>query len=549
MKNENKNYLISDVEADELMLEEKKPSTSEVLYEDTSRRGKNTKHFRLRNGNFMAVTYDHPIHKLDPDTGKYVDVTSEVNETETDYETLTDRFKARLPKAVGKKRFVTLEKDGREISFRLVPKGASHRKNAVALFSRKPMPDPWEIGNRPSFTYAKADTYIDLQYDVSDDGVKESIILSKDPGYKIFSFELKLKGLAPALSEDGKTVSLLREGETPDTETPEMKIPPAFMQDANDAFCDDIHYELRTENGETFLDLVLDTDWLSDPERAFPVVIDPRVEISRFSGNNLKMAEVCSNGSTVSAENATAYRRVGIDDNGNVHRILIDFDLPELAEGFKITKAGLLLSQKEFASCESIDDYTIHAVSLNGSTPVSSLTWASVEALPISNNTIDVLSGFYRHASTAIEIDLTQTMRSWYTNTNTPHGIMIKKASEEPVYCDDGYCATYLDLYSLYGSYSYRPKLYVEYTNSDLYADHQEYHTFEVGRVGKGSVNLFNGSLLFAHDDIALQGAKLPLSISHLYRDGFHDARYGIGWKLSVEQTVHIMERHGIHAV
>ena len=78
MNNENKEFFINDVEAEELTLEEKKPSTSKVLYEDTSKRGKNTKHFRLQNGNFMAVMYDHPVHKLDPDTGKYVDIASEV---------------------------------------------------------------------------------------------------------------------------------------------------------------------------------------------------------------------------------------------------------------------------------------------------------------------------------------------------------------------------------------------------------------------------------------------------------------------------------------
>ena len=548
MNNENKSFFISDVEAENLTLEEKKNSTSKVLYEDTTKRGKNTKHFRLQNGNFMAVMYDHPVHKLDPDTGKYVDIASEVKETDTDYETLMDRFKVRMPKTEGTDQYVTVEKDGREISWRFVPKSISRKKKSSAAFSRKSKQDPWDIDDLPSVQYKKVDTNIDLQYDISDDGVKESIILAKRPECKTFSFELKFKGLVPVLSEDSRTVFLVRDEEDLDTELPEMQIPPAFMEDANKAFCDDIHYEIRKTETGMFLDLILDTDWISNPERAFPVIIDPRIGITRFSSNNLQMVELCSDGSKVEAANENTGRRVGVDNAGVVHRIYLNFNLPELAEGHKITKAGLLLHQKNYVSDENIHDYEISSVQLNGSEIDSaSFIWKNVKDLP--NDTIDVLGGCYRQASTEIEIDITKVITHWYSNANTQHCIMIKKASETPRRCNNNYIATYLNFYSLYGSDHHRPRLYVEYTNSDMYADHQEYHTFENGRAGTGSVNLFNGSFLFAHSDIALKSAKLPLSVSHLYRPDFDDVKYGLGWKLSVEQTVDVIQKHGIYAV
>ncbi len=549
MNNENKEFFVSDVEAEELTLEEKKPSTSKVLYEDISKRGKNTKHFRLQNGNFMAVMYDRPVHKLDPDTGKYVDIASEVQETDTDYEAVMDHFKVRLPKTEGKDRFVTVEKDGREVSWKFIPRSASRRKKSAAAFSRRPKQSPWDIGDHPSVKYEKADTNTDLQYDVADDGVKESIVLTKDLGCKTFTFQMKFKGLVPMLSEDNKTVFLVRDDEDLGAELPEMQIPPAFMEDANEAFCDDIHYEIRKTDEGTFLDLVLDTDWLSDPERSYPVVIDPRVEISYYSNNGLQMVELCSDGSKVIATNTNTGRRVGVDSAGVAHRIYLNFNLPELADGFKITKAGLLLHQKSYASYGNIQDYEIDSVQLNGLTlGGSSFTWENAKNLPI-HDTIDMLSGYYRRAATEIEIDMTKTMTHWYANTTTPHCIMIKKTSEEPCCCNNNCFPTYLDFYSLYGTYSYRPKLYVEYTNNDMYADHQKYHTFENGRAGTGSVNLFNGSFLFAHSDIALKSAKLPLSVSHLYRPDFDEVKYGLGWKLSVEQTVDIMQKHGVYAV
>lgn len=556
----NKNFFVNDTEVEELTLEEKKPSTSKVLYEDTSKRGANIKHFRLQNGNFMAVMYDRPIHKLNPDTGKFVDISSEVTETDTDYEAIMPCFKVRLPKTEGKEHFVTVEKDNREISWKFIPRSTSRRKKSMASFTHKMKRDPWDVGDHPSVKYERADTNVDLEYDVSDDGVKESIVLTKNPDCKTFTFQMKFKGLFPVLSEDKKVVSLVRDDDDLGSEMPEMKIPPAYMEDANDAFCDDIHYEIRKTDEGTFLDLVLDSDWLSDPERAYPVVIDPRVEISQYSGNNLQLVELCSNGNEVTATDTNTGRRIGVDSSGNIHRLYIGFNLPTLADGFKITKAGLLMHQKSHASYNgNIEDYTIApVVDPNGKTlSITSFSWTNVQNLNMET-AIDTLRGYCRRAATEIEIDMTAAMEKWYDPTKTfvkEKCIVIKKNNEE-VCCYNGNCvSTYIDLYSLYASYSYRPKMYIEYTSTDMYSDHQKFHTFENGRAGTGSINLFTGKMSFAHGDVTAEGVKLPLSISHLYRHEFVNEeqnsinRYGKGWKLSVEQTLEIINKHGIMAV
>ncbi|MBQ8742652.1 MAG: RHS repeat protein, partial [Clostridia bacterium] len=560
MINENKDFFINDVEVEELTLEEKKPSTSKVLYEDTSKRGANIKHFRLQNGNFMAVMYDHPIHKLNPDTGKFVDISSEVTETDTDYEAIMPCFKVRLPKTEGKEHFVTVEKDNREISWKFIPRSTSRRKKSMAAFANKMKRDPWDIGDHPSVKYERADTNVDLEYDVSDDGVKESIVLTKNPNCKIFTFQMKFKGLLPVLSEDKKVVSLVRDDDDLGSEMPEMKIPPAYMEDANDAFCDDIHYEIRKMDEGTFLDLVLDSDWLSDPERAYPVVIDPRVEISWYSGNSLQMVELCSNGNKVSASDTNAGRRVGVDSCGNIHRLYIGFSLPTLADGFKITKAGLIIHQKAYASYNgSIEDYTIApVVDPDGKTlSVDSFKWENVQNLTMET-AIDTLRGEHRLAERELEIDMTAAMERWYDPTKTfvkEKCIVIKKNNEDPCCCNGNCVSTYIDLYSLYANYKYHPKMYIEYTSTDMYSDHQKFHTFENGRAGTGSINLFTGKMSFAHGDVTAEGVKLPLSISHLYRHEYvnEDAnsvnRYGKGWKLSVEQTLEVIGKHGIKAV
>ena len=206
MNNINKDFFINDVDAEELVLEENKSSASNVLYEDITKRGKNTKHFRLRNGNFMAVLYDHPVHKFDYKTGKFVERAFDINETDDDYEATTDRFKVRMPKKEGEDSFMAVEKDGREFAWKFIPKDTSEQAEFPISISRRMRMEPWDVDDYVSVRYKKVDTNIDLQYDISENEVKESIVLFKDPGYNVFTFQVKLNGLVPVLSEGEKNI-------------------------------------------------------------------------------------------------------------------------------------------------------------------------------------------------------------------------------------------------------------------------------------------------------------------------------------------------------
>ena len=170
-------------------------------------------------------------------------------------------------------------------------------------------------------------------------------------------------------------------------------------------------------------------------------MIDPRVEISQSLNKGLQMVELCSNGNRVTATNNNKGRRIGVDSAGNVYRLYVGFTLPRLADGFKITKAGLLMHQKSYASYNgNIEDYTIApVVDPNGKTlSVSSFNWANVQNLTMET-AIDTLRGYYRRAATEIEIDMTAAMEKWYDPTKTfvkEKCIVIKKNNEDPCCCN-----------------------------------------------------------------------------------------------------------------
>ena len=207
------------------------------------------------------------------------DMNFKIEETDTDYKVIVGRLKIHLPKSEGTDRFVSVEKEDRAIFWKYMPRSTSQHENAVVATLHYTENNPLNIDKYFSVKYEKADDSTALQYDISNKGIKESIIFGKDPACKVFSFEIKLKGLIPMLTEDEKNIFLIQDDADFGDEIPEFKIPPSFMEDANGAFCDDMHYEIHKTKEGTFLHIVLDTDWLSNSERSYPVIIDPHIEI------------------------------------------------------------------------------------------------------------------------------------------------------------------------------------------------------------------------------------------------------------------------------
>lgn len=130
---------------------------------------------------------------------------------------------------------------------------------------------------------------VDLQYTAFGDYVKEDIILMKPAALETFEYEINTE------SPDGKELSYKLEnnvlniyektGGNAKTDGKEQ-IAPVYtvsapeMHDAAGQASLDITLALRKENGKTFLSITPDQEWLSAPERAYPVKIDPTTTIT-----------------------------------------------------------------------------------------------------------------------------------------------------------------------------------------------------------------------------------------------------------------------------
>ncbi len=119
-------------------------------------------------------------------------------------------------------------------------------------------------GNAPSFEFTGLSN-----------GLKEGIELTGPGQATTYSYELAASsGLEPSLIEGGSIAFRDSKGKAV------VILPAPVMSDAAGAQSRAVHYELGPEEeGQWKLSVVADPAWLAQPERKFPVVIDPTITI------------------------------------------------------------------------------------------------------------------------------------------------------------------------------------------------------------------------------------------------------------------------------
>ncbi|WP_247648747.1 LamG-like jellyroll fold domain-containing protein [Saccharomonospora xinjiangensis] len=196
----------------------------------------------------------------------------------------------------------------------------------------------------------------DLKVEATPVGVKEAIVLKSPDAPTTWDFPLRLEGLSAELS-DGAVV--LRDADG----TVRGVIPPGFMEDSNldprigeGARSRNVSYELLDGTDGPVLRVRADEEWLADPERAFPVVIDPTVSKD-------------SNGSTYVMSGYEAdysgdpLLSVGtFNGGGNVAAAYLKFDsISSQLAGHYVLGAELHLYSAWSYSCEA-RNVTVHPV-------------------------------------------------------------------------------------------------------------------------------------------------------------------------------------------
>ncbi|WP_152967808.1 DNRLRE domain-containing protein, partial [Oxobacter pfennigii] len=127
--------------------------------------------------------------------------------------------------------------------------------------------------------------------------------------------------------------------------------------------------------------------------------------------------------------------------------------------------------------------------------------------------------------------DITGIVKDWY-NTGENYGVMLKS------HVTSYNVANFNSSDSPYSNF--RPQVIIFYVNNVGLENYWTYHSQDVGRGGTGYVNDYTGNLVFIHNDISMNGNRMPVTINHVYNSNDKDTNigYGPGWRLNLTQSI-----------
>jgi RHS repeat-associated protein len=290
----------------------------------------------------------------------------------------------------------------------------------------------------------------------------------------------------------------------------------------------DVHYAL-SEDGST-LSIVVSSAWLSSPERAFPVTIDPTIE---FWGYEV----ACFIASEPSYENSSLCGwpfYIGYHPEGSAHSIgrgLLRFELgASIPEEATILAANLYLTNDYTASSAQ----TIEVQALN-KTPTNSATWNTYDGTHAWES-----KGGDAEPSTAVKRTIspsesghqfawgiTGLVEKWVREPSTNHGLLLRAENES---------SGESEWYSESGEH---PFIEVDYSPKVGVPSDQTITSQQLGDRQNLAVDVANGNVLFQNHVLELPGIGFDLSLTQTYNNLEYSWRsLGMGSILSTGQDV-----------
>ncbi len=218
------------------------------------------------------------------------------------------------------------------------------------------------------------------------------------------------------------------------------------------------------------------------------------------------------------------------------YRTFINFDLPPLTSSDMVI--GAYFYAALLTSNPAPRQVNVHKV--NSAWTETGLTWSNMP--DVNPNKPDPNTPGYntkiqdyqlvQNTNTLYGWDITDIVKSWYVDGNK-YGIMLK-GNDETVGQSEFISSDTTSAYQ-----AGWPQIVIQYTSSAGLEDYWTYHSQSVGRAGTGYVNDYNGNLVFVHNDLSMNGNRMPVTIDHVYNSNqSENIGYGTGWRLNLSQSV-----------
>lgn len=363
---------------------------------------------------YELVTYPGSIHFQDA-SGAWRDIDNRLVTTHQPgyaYQNLANSYAAYFPTDIGS-RPVDFKLGTASVAFVLV--GANGRA----------------VVSSNTVTYANVFPGVTVEYSAMNDALKETLSL-QNADRSSFTYALLISpGLTARLGSLGSVDFVDGSGKTL------FGFSPPFMVDAAGARSTAIQVQVVGAAGSQSLVLSADPTWLSDPRRAFPVVIDPTVTIS-YSGSSIVKTYAGANQDCYLDSSSPTSNFCGGSNlyvgysSPAIDRSLLQFNV-SIAQDANILEADLAmqLSSAQSTSPTSVSLYPVTstwstAASWNKRDSTNSWTTAGGDySTPAAwtNSAVGPATGTYHWY-------LSSVVQGWITGTLANDGLILKADNE-----------------------------------------------------------------------------------------------------------------------
>lgn len=446
-----------------------------ILSEDISKREEGVKHFLTEDGSYVAAIYGEPVHYRDSD-GRWAEIDNTLSAVRLSgavisslastplaalsaeaaatssaadipyWENTANSFKVRLPGRLQTAAPVMVTHQGYTLGFRL-------QNTDAAQAALPPVSQPSSItepaqtaakpasaeavelqrqtamtvtGKEAAVSYEEAMPSVDVQYALSGQRLKESLVFDSQPARSSFTFVLNHPGLVPVLQDSG-AVHFYAEQE----EEPVFILTAPYMFDAADEMCMDVAVSLVPAGNGSLYTLTPDGGWLADPSRVYPVTLDPTVTTST-SASAIEDAGVNESNPTTNYYDVDRIY-VGSNWTGSVaQESRMYVCLPRctsIGTSDFILKATLYLQHYPVASWQTASNKVFDLYDAGSNNwDSASITWNSQKSYTFGS----LIASFTSDKSKTSEAwNITTLARQWYKTSGANNGFVIKPRSKD----------------------------------------------------------------------------------------------------------------------
>lgn len=432
------------------------------IIEITALRGENVKHFQFPDGTMQAIAFPTAIHEKDA-AGEWQLIDTSVSlKTVRGAEVYTtkDGVSSFASSVTNNAPLFTISENGYSIAVSLDNSTnhnlihATDTVKRVNVSSAEPTKNiEWQSVedaisstiSKSTIRYESVYPYTDIEYIVSQNAVKENIIIKSAESAAIYRFKYQMTGLIAVLNDNG-SISLLDEK----TKKIEYEIPSPYMYDANGEISRDVHYTLsEVADGTYIISVIADEEWLSNEKRSYPVVIDPSISSSRAVWDTF----------VNSADPDETYGDWGVWVAPS-YTGLARNNMPTLPSGASITSGKLHVYyyyQSGVTGSRTIGAYKMTKTwdEMNDSYNTLKNSYGSslgISTTLLSTATATASSSITSSNPRMITFDVTSAVSSWY-NGNANYGIALKHYSGTPQATNGANTGTIIINYETYSDY------------------------------------------------------------------------------------------------